>query len=454
MNRLRAMGLRHRALLANAGSMVGTTLATSMLGVAFWFVAARHFSQDAVGVAGAAVSAMLLIGFVASFGLGTLLMGELPRRAGAQRPLLNAALLAAAAGGLGLGLAFALLAPLVASNLSPLNESVIAVLAFGLATALTGLAYVLDQALIGMLRGGLQLARNVVFAAVKLGGLLVIAGLVADPGAAWIYGSWGAGIAISLVVLVFFYRRRPAGEGLRPDFASLRRLRRAAASHAVVNLALETADLAMPIVVVSILTPADNAGFYIAWLVVGFLVMVPLSLSSVAYALDSGETVAELTDPVEGAVHSVTPEPNGNRGAGDRFRFTLAASLAFGIAATVVLVPGAELVLEVFGSGYAETATTALRIMTLGVFPLIVKTHYIALHRTERTLRRALPLAWAGTLLELGGGALGAALGGIDGVAWGWLAGLVIEAIAMAPDVFGHREPSRRTGGEASRAEP
>jgi O-antigen/teichoic acid export membrane protein len=419
---LRSHAQRHRALLANAGSMVGATLATSLLGVAFWFVAAQHFSQAAVGVAGAAVSAMLLIGFVASFGLGTLLMGELPRREGAQRSLLSAALLSAAAAGLALGLVFALLAPLLTANLSPLSETALAAAAFGLATALTALAYVLDQSLIGMLRGGLQLARNVVFAAVKLGGLLVIAGLVTDPGAAWIYGAWGAGIAISLVILPRFLLSRPAGEELRPDFASLRELRRAAASHAVVNLALETADLAMPVIVVSLLSATENAGFYIAWLIVGFLVMVPLSLSSVAYAIDSGETASEQ---------------------GGRFRFTLAASLAFAVAATVVLIPGAELVLEVFGSGYAETATAALRIMTLGVFPLIVKTHYIAIHRTRRTLRRALPLAWAGTVLELGGGALGAALGGITGVAWGWLAGLVIEAAVMAPDVFGRAHARR-----------
>ena len=148
MSRLRALAVGNRALLANAGSMVGSTLATSLLGVAFWFIAARHFSETAVGVAGAAVSAMLLIGFVASFGLGTLLMGELPRREGAQRSLLNAALLAAAAAGLVLGLAFAVVAPLIASNLSPLNETVVATAAFALAVALTALAYVLDQALI------------------------------------------------------------------------------------------------------------------------------------------------------------------------------------------------------------------------------------------------------------------------------------------------------------------
>jgi len=452
VSRLRGLALRHRALLANAGSMVGATAATSLLGVAFWFVAAQHFSQAAVGIAGAAVSAMLLIGFVASFGLGTLLMGELPRREGAQRSLLNAALLSAAAAGVALGLLFALLAPLVSSNLAPLDQSALAAIAFALATALTALAYVLDQSLIGMLRGGLQLTRNIVFAAVKLGGLLVIAGLVTDPGAAWIYSSWGVGIAVSLLILIRFHLGRPAGEELRPNFASLRGLRRAAASHAVVNLALETADLAMPIIVISVLTPADNAGFYIAWLVVGFLVMVPLSLSSVAYAIDSGETVAEVTDPVEGVVHAVEPGPG--TGGESRFRFTLAVSLAFGVAATLVLVPGAEPILEIFGSGYAETATTALQIMTLGVFPLIIKTHYIAIHRARRTLRRALPLAWAGTVLELGGGALGGAVGGITGVAWGWLAGLVIEALVMAPDVFERGVGVRPRAGRASRVAP
>jgi O-antigen/teichoic acid export membrane protein len=450
VSRLREMAERHRALLTNAGSMVGATVVTSLLGVAFWFVAAQHFSQAAVGVAGAAVSAMLLFGFVASLGLGTLLMGELPRRVGSQRSLLNAALIVAAASGLVLGLAFALIAPLISPNLSPLDESGLAVAAFALATGLTALAYVLDQSLIGMLHGGLQLTRNVVFAAVKLGGLLVIAGLVADPGAAWIYTSWGAGIAISLFVLARFHLAGPRDEELRPDFATLRAMRAAAASHAVVNLALESADLAMPIIVVSLLTPAQNAGFYIAWLVVGFFVMVPLSLSSVAYALDSGETVAEVTDPVEGVVHAV--EPGAPEESEDRFRFTLLASLAFGVAATIVLIPSAELVLEIFGSGYAETATTALRVMTLGVFPLVVKTHYIAIHRARRTLRRALPLAWAGTVLELGGGALGAAVGGIDGVAWGWLAGLVIEAVLMAPDVFGGRLRSRpRAANRAAR---
>lgn len=402
----------HRSLLTNAGSMVGSTVATSLLGVAFWFVAAQHFSEAAVGVAGAAVSALLLLGFISSLGLGTLLMGELRKRDTGRHPLLSAALLAAGAVGAVLGLLFALAGPLVVPNLAPLDETVLAALSFACGAGLTAVGYVLDQSLVGLLRGGLQLVRNIVFAAAKLAALVAIAVLVADPGAAWIYTAWGVGIALSLIVL----RRAFAGhggEGVRPDFAALGGMWRAAASHAAVNLALETADLAMPIIVLSILSPTDNAGFYIAWLIVGFLVMVPFSLSSVAYAMGSSEEA----------------------GIEARFRFTFLVSIGLGVLANLILLPAGGPILEIFGAGYAETATSTLRILALGVFPLTVKTHYVAIHRADRTLRRALPFAWTGTALELGGGALGAAIGGIDGVAWGWLIGLLVEAAVMAPDL-------------------
>jgi O-antigen/teichoic acid export membrane protein len=408
-----------RALLTNAGSMVGTTLATSLLGVAFWFVAAQHFSEASVGIAGAAVSGMLLIGFVGALGMGTLLMGELPRRAGGRYALLNAALLTSAATGALLGLGFAVIAPIVSPNLGPLNASATAAISFACGAGLTALTYVLDQALVGLLRGGLQLLRNVIFASAKLAALLAVAAFLTSPEAAWIYTAWGAGIVVSLVVMLRVYGH-DAGS-LRPDFRTLHRMRRAAASHAAVNLALETADLAMPIVVVSLLSPSDNGGFYIAWLVVGFMVMIPFSLSSVAYAIGS----ADGTRLVE------------------RFRFTFAASIALGILANLVLIAAAGPILEVFGPGYAETATTALQVLALGIFPLTVKTHYVAIHRVRRTLGRALPIAWAGTLLELGGGALGAALGGITGVAWGWLAGLLVEALVMGRDVWRIFPPER-----------
>jgi O-antigen/teichoic acid export membrane protein len=408
----------HRVLLTNAGSMVAATATTSLLGVGFWFVAAQHFSEAAVGVAGAAVSALLLLGFIGALGMGTMLMGELPRLQVGWRALLGASLYTSALAGLVLGLAFAVLAPIVSPNLSALDRTLLSVLAFAVGAGLTGTSYVLDQSLVGLLQGGLQLTRNVVFASVKLLALIVIALSVSDPGAAWIYGAWTIGLVAGLIVLRRV-RTPDRRESWRPAFDALYRLRRSAASHAAVNLALETADLAMPIVVIMLLTPAENSGFYIAWLIVNLLIMVPYSLSSVAYALGSGEA---------------------QRGE-ERFRFTIALSVAIGVAVNILLLVAAEPVLNIFGSFYAETASGALQVLALGVFPLTIKTHFIAVHRVRRSLGRALPLAWAGTVLELGGGAIGALLGGVEGVAWGWLAGLVIEAIPMSRDVFALKPP-------------
>ena len=410
--RINAEAASNRTLLANAGSMVGTTLITSVLGVAFWLVAAHSFSPAAVGVAAAAVSAMTLLGFMGTLGLGTLLMGELPRREDGHRSLLHAALVVNLLVGSALGLGFAVIAPLVSANFGALRGSLPSAGLFAAGVGLTALAFVLDQALIGLLRGGLQLARNVVFALVKLVALIAIAVGVANAGAPWIYTAWAAGIAVSLAVLIRFYGRADGGR-LRPSFALLIQMRASAASHAAVNLALETADLAMPILVVALLSASANASFYIAWMIAGFLVMVPLSLSTVGYAIGSADAA----------------------GLARRFRFTFVTSLGFGLLANLVLLPAASPALRVFGQGYAEQATMALHLLALGVFPLTVKTHYVAIHRVQRRLGAALPIVWGGTLLELGGGAVGAALDGLTGVALGWLAGLCIEAMVMGRDV-------------------
>jgi O-antigen/teichoic acid export membrane protein len=403
----------NRRLLTNAGSMVGTTAVTSLLGVAFWLVAAHHFSQKAVGIASASVAAMTLLGFMATLGMGTLLMGELPRREDGQRSLLNAALAVAASTGFVFGLAFALTAPLVSTNLEALGASLPAAGFFAAGVGLTALALVLDQALIGLLRGGLQLSRNVVFALIKLLALIAIAVLAANAGAPWIYSAWAGGIALSLFVLVRFYARR-SGDPLRPDFAGLRSLRASAVSHAAVNLALETADLAMPILVVAIVSATAAASFYMAWMITNLLVMVPLALSMVLYAIGSGN----------------------DRRLRARFRFSLAVSLAFGLIANLVLIPAASPILGTFGHAYSDQATMPLHILALGALPLAFKTHYVAIRRVHRRLGTALPVVWGGTLLELGGGAIGASLGGLLGLALGWLAGLCVEALVMGGDVL------------------
>lgn len=414
----------HRPLLSNAGSMIGTTVVTSLLGVVFWWLAAHDFSEGAVGVAAAAVGAMTLLGFLATLGLGTLLMGELPRIEAGHRSLINAALAIATATGAVLGVAFALLAPLLASEMGPLDDNWLSIASFAIGVGLTALAFVLDQALIGLLHGGLQLRRNAVFSLVKAVVLIPIAAFAAAADAAWIYSAWVAGIAVSLLVMIRFYLHRGA-ERLRPDFAPLREMRLSAASHHAFNLALQTPSLALPVLVVGLVSAAANASFYVAWMIAGLLVMVPVSLSTVLYPIGSRE-----------------PD---RMAAG--LRLSLAISLAFGLAANAILVVAAVPLLEVFGTSYAEQGASTLHILALGVFPLAFKTLYVALRRVQRRLGSALPVVWGGTLLELLGAVLGAKLGGgLTGVAWGWFAATCVEGLWMGGDVVrAVRSPAGRT---------
>ena len=71
----------HVDLFLNAGSLMATTLITSVFGFAYWWVAAHVAPTAAVGQASAAVSAMTLIGTIGMFGMGTMLIAELPSMA-------------------------------------------------------------------------------------------------------------------------------------------------------------------------------------------------------------------------------------------------------------------------------------------------------------------------------------------------------------------------------------
>ena len=116
----------------------------SALGFVYWVVAARLFSQEAVGYGSAAVSAMGLLGTIGIFGLGTLLIGELPRRS-RRAGLVSAALLASGLGSLVLGLGFALVASHVSRRFVVITGTPGRTALFVVGVALTGVTMVFDR---------------------------------------------------------------------------------------------------------------------------------------------------------------------------------------------------------------------------------------------------------------------------------------------------------------------
>ena len=409
----------NRALLTNAGSLVSTTVVTSALGFVYWWLAARRYPPAAVGLASAAVSAMLLLGSISVLGMGTLLMGELPRQREKAPALLTTALIVAALAGGVLGLVFAYIMPLLSAELGPLSGSPWSALLFALGVSLTTVTLVLDQALIGLMRGGLQLWRNFLFAAVKLVILWAVSFWLADRLGLSIYATWVSGILVSLVFLVLMAIRRGMRRGIplnvyRPQWRLLHKLGRTAIVHHFLNIALQIPNLALPVLVPVLLSATANAHFYAAWMIASFVFVGPLALTTALYAASAANQDAVAR----------------------QVRHTLGLSLVVGIAANVALLFGANDVLRLFGQSYTDQAGLTLRIVSLGVFPLIIRNHYVAISRVYARMSSATRVTTLGGVLELALAAAGAKVAGLEGLSIGWVCAVCIEAVLMGPVVY------------------
>ena len=181
---------KNKALLVNAGSLYASTIINSVLGFAFWALAAHVFTTSEVGFGSAAISAMGVLSSIGMFGLNTLLIGELPKRE-SKGGLIWAALLTAGAGSFMLGLGFALVARLFGGSFSNIGSDPQQFLVFVGGVTIIGMSLVFDEATIGMLQGRLQLWRNFIFVMTKL--------LLLPVAALFLHDKFGAGIVASWV---------------------------------------------------------------------------------------------------------------------------------------------------------------------------------------------------------------------------------------------------------------
>jgi O-antigen/teichoic acid export membrane protein len=404
---------RHQDLLRNASSLLATTGVTSGLGFVFWAVAARLFSQQAVGYSSAAVSAMTLLGTIGMFGLGTVLIGELPRRRyGAG--LVSAALLTSGAGSLLLGLGFAIVAPFLSPRFENVVGTPIEAGLFIVGVTATGVTLVFDQATIGLMRGGLQLSRNVVFAVAKLLALPVLAIVMRNEFGDGITLCWAAGIAVSLIPVAIWSRIRGTHIIFRPEWGVLRGLGRTAMAHNWLNLAITTPVPLIPVLVTVTVSPSANAAFYAAWMLANFLYIVPSHLSTVLFAVAASDPQAVAR----------------------KLRFTLRLSFLVGLPGMAVLGLGAHFILSMFGAGYARAAALPLCLLVIGYLPSIPRAQYIAVCRAADKIPRAAAVMTATAALKVAAVVLGGMAGGLIGLSVALLAASLIEGMVTTPAVL------------------
>jgi O-antigen/teichoic acid export membrane protein len=388
---------------------------TSLLGFAFWTVAARTFLPAEVGVAATAISAMTLLANIGMFGLGTMVIAELPRQPGREPTLIASATTAAGLVAFVLGSLAGAVAGLLVADLRMLATDLPLNLLFGLGVSVTAMSLVLDQAFLGLLLGSVQVWRNTIFSVAKLAFVPMAGALLPETSGMTLYALWLAGNVVSLIFVVAVLARRfPSARRLVvPQLGWVWRARSGAFDHNTLNLALQLWYYLLPLVATAFISASAAAYFYMAVMLAN-LVSVP------PYALTMGIF----------AVGARTPDQ-----VGQRARFTIPLAGALGVAANLFLVVAAEPVLALFGAEYVSGALPSLRILALGVFTLILKDHYVAICRVEGRVREASRVMVIGSIGEIALAALGALVAGLPGLCVGWLVAVSLEAIYTAPQV-------------------
>jgi O-antigen/teichoic acid export membrane protein len=413
--KVRAVLERNRELLRNAGSLAASTGLTSLFGFAFWIIAAKEFKPQEVGYGVAATNALQLLGTIGMFGLGTMLIGELPRRR-ERGGLFTASVITSAAGSLVLALVF-----LVAVEFTPFRRSFpgvvgtpLGLLIFTAGVVLTGATLVFDEGTIGMLRGGVQLSRNLAMSGLKLAILPATTFFLHDGFGMGIAFSFVAGTGLSMLPAVVMLARHGSRIFHRPDWLLLRRLFKVALNHNWLNLAIATPPRLIPVVVTLAVGPKGGAAFYVAYMIVAFLFMVPTHLSTVLFAIASAspELIAE------------------------KLRFVLRVSIMIGLPVMAVLAVSAHFALGFFNPYYAQVGTVPLWLLIIGYLPQMPKAQFIAVSRATNKVGRAAALLCCTASCEVAAIFIGGRMGGLDGLSFAYLGVLTCEGLITAPTVL------------------
>lgn len=405
-----------RFLLRSAAALVSTSIVTSGLGFVYWAVAARAFQASAVGESATAIAAMSLIAPFTVLGLGTVLVAQLPTMHGGRAQLVSTAAFVTGVVGTVVALLCAFALPSDFLGLPGIGTEVGQTVLFAAAVATQSIGYMLDMALLSVIGGKMQLVRNSVQAIVKLVLLIAFAFTLAHYGAVTIFNSWFVAnvVSIAVVVVMMIRQHRVRLGRTMPRLSALRGLHFTAAQHHMLNIALFTPFFAMPILANVILGSEQAAYLYATWSLAGFLFYVPIALATALFASGSRDSGTFLME----------------------FRVTLRSALLICAAANVGVLLLGHWVLFIFGDAYAVNGRTALTLMCLGGFGLIIKDHHVALARVTGTVGREAILIGALGVGELVGAAIGASLGGLTGLGLGWLIAVGVEAVVCGPLVW------------------
>ncbi|MER7480480.1 lipopolysaccharide biosynthesis protein [Streptomyces sp. NPDC126510] len=397
----------HDSLFKNAYFLMLSTGVSAVLGLGFWLVAARYYTEEAVGQGSAAIAAMRLLASITA----TTMIGAVVRfvpRAGRETGRLVWGTYVASSLVVALAAAvFLLTLDAWGASYAPLGTPMAGAV-FVAACVAWALLTLQDGVLTGLRKAEWVPAGNAVFSVGKLALLVVFAGTLPVLG---IFVSWAVAIAFSTLPLGWLiFRRlipRQAAADRDKEPPKIRDMGRFLAGDSLGALFSLAMINLLPVMVAVRFSAAENGYFYVAYTVGGTMEFMAINMASSLTAHASHDP-RQLADGVRGALR----------------RMTLLL-----VPVVAVLVVFAPQILTPFSPDYAEHGSTVLRLLALGALPRVVVELYIGVLRVQG--RTGVLAALQGTMcaLVLGSAAVLFSSSGIAGAGWAVLLSMTLIAV-------------------------
>ncbi|MFD8274513.1 lipopolysaccharide biosynthesis protein [Streptomyces flaveolus] len=413
------------SLFKNAYFLMLSTGVSAVLGLGFWLVAARYYSEEAVGQGSAAIAAMRLLASITATTMIGAVVRFVPRAGRATGPLVGRAYVASSVVVVVAAVVFLLTLDLWGASYAPLGTPAAGAL-FVAACVAWALLTLQDGVLTGLRKAEWVPVGNAVFSVGKLILLAVFASALPVLG---IFVSWAVAIAFSTLPLGWLIFRRliprqaAADHDVEPPKA--REMGRFLAGDSLGALFSLAMINLLPVMVAVRFSAAENGFFYVAYTVGGTMEFMAINMASSLTAHASHDP-RRLADGVRGALR----------------RMTLLL-----VPVVLVLVVFAPQILAPFDADYAEHGSTVLRLLALGALPRIVVELYIGVLRVQG--RTGVLAAVQGVMctLVLGSAAALFTPSGIAGAGWAVLLSMTLVAVGCAPGLRSALRGGDGTGG-------
>ena len=388
------------ALFHGSFHLMLATVVTGALGYLYWTLAARGYTANVVGLAAGAVTAATAISLAVHLGPAALLVERLPTHEGTDgwgRRIWTAAIGTGA-----LSAVLAALALLVAGR-SPMlggaGHSVTGWISFVVGCAAWSFSNMLAKAFFAARKAGQTSRLNGTISLIKL---LLLGALLTSAvnGVDVMIGAWAASAVVGSALAALWQARRvglPLGRPrlLWPTPSAWR----SALGHHLTSVGGALTPYLLPPLVAVLLSPVDNAYFYLTWMLGGLFFMVSPAVAFAVFA-------EGIRDP---------------QALAGMLRRSVRIIALLLVVPVLVCLAGGHWILGVFGADYASHGYGLLVLLLVSTVPDAITNLAVGAYRVTGQLGRSTGVNLGMAALTLIGTLLLARPLGVAGVGWAWL---------------------------------